>query len=94
VVLEDYPGAPDEGDQSDAGGDALGATVERELSFAVRSLLVERANRLTEALDRVRSGRYGTCQICGTGIAAARLRAIPEATRCVRCQEIQEGLRS
>lgn len=52
------------------------------------------ANRLTEALDRVWSGRYGTCQICGSGIAAARLSTIPEATTCVRCQEIEEGMRS
>ena len=29
-----------------------------------------------------------------SGIAAARLSAIPEATTCVRCQEIEEGMRS
>jgi DnaK suppressor protein len=90
VMLEDYPGAPEMGDQGDGGGDAVSATAERELTFTVRSLLIERANRLAEALDRVRSGTYGTCRICGRDIAAARLQAIPEVTTCVRCQEAEE----
>jgi DnaK suppressor protein len=90
VMLEDYPGAPELGDQGDGGGDAVSATAERELTFTVRSLLVERANRLAEALDRVRSGTYGICGVCGQDIAAARLQAIPEVTTCVRCQESEE----
>ena len=90
VIFEDYPGAFGEGDQGDVGGDSVSATEERELTFSVRSLLVERANRLAEALDRVRSGDYGACQVCGERIAAARLRAMPEVTTCVRCQEAEE----
>jgi DnaK suppressor protein len=90
VMLEDYPGAPEVSDQGDGGGDAVSATAERELTFTVRSLLVERANRLAEALDRVRSGTYGICGVCGQDIAAARLQAIPEVTTCVRCQEAEE----
>ena len=82
VMLEDYPGAPEVGDQGDGGGDAVSATTERELTFTVRSLLIERANRLAEALDRVRSGTYGTCRVCGQDIAAARIQAIPEVTTC------------
>jgi RNA polymerase-binding transcription factor len=57
----------------------------------------ELQRELRQTVDRLKDlggDRYGTCQICGTGIAAARLRAIPEATTCVRCQEIQEGVRS
>jgi RNA polymerase-binding transcription factor DksA len=76
VMLEDDPGTLEEGDQGEIGGDAERATAERELSFAVRSLLVERANRLAEVLDRLRSGAYGTCRVCGKPIAAARLRAM------------------
>jgi DnaK suppressor protein len=90
VMLEDDPGAPEAGDQGDGSGDAVSATAERELTFTVRSLLVERANRLADALDRVRSGTYGLCRVCGQDIAAARLRAIPEVTTCVRCQEAEE----
>ena len=60
---------------------------DREMNFATRSMLVERANKLTEALDRLRDGEYGVCAECGEPIAAARLRVMPEATACVRCQD-------
>ena len=78
VVFEDYPGALEAGDDGEVGGDSVNASEERELSFTVRGRLVERANRLAEALDRLRSGEYGACQACGNQIAAARLRAMPE----------------
>ena len=72
------------------GGTRSNASEERELSFTVRGRLVERANRLAEALDRLRSGEYGACQACGSRIAAARLRAMPEVSTCVACQEAEE----
>ena len=90
VVFEDYPGAPEDDGQGDAGSDGASIGGERELAFEVRGRLVERANRLAEALDRLRFGEYGTCQICGESIAAGRLRAIPEVTTCVVCQDAQE----
>lgn len=90
VVFEDYPGALEAGDDGEVGGDSVNASEERELSFTVRGRLVERANRLAEALDRLRSGDYGTCQACGDAIAPARLRAMPEVTSCLACQEAEE----
>jgi DnaK suppressor protein len=89
VVFEDYPGALEDDGQGDA-GDGASITGERELAFDVRGRLVERANRLAEALDRLRFGDYGTCEICGESIAPGRLRAIPEVTTCVVCQDAQE----
>jgi RNA polymerase-binding transcription factor len=90
VVFEDYPGALEDDGQGDAGSDGASIGGERELAFGVRGRLVERANRLAEALDRLRFGEYGTCQICGEAIAAGRLRAIPEVTTCVACQDAEE----
>jgi DnaK suppressor protein len=58
----------------------------REMSFATRSLLLQRARQLADALDRFREGTYGVCEQCGGPIAAARVRAIPEVVTCVRCQ--------
>ena len=43
----------------EVGGDAVSLNEERELAFEVRGRLEERANRLSEALVRVRSGDYG-----------------------------------
>jgi DnaK suppressor protein len=60
---------------------------DREISFATRSLLVERANRLAAALERLGDGVYGLCDECGEPIAPARLKAVPEVTTCIRCQD-------
>jgi RNA polymerase-binding transcription factor DksA len=62
------------------------------MSFATRSLLVDRANKLAEALERLRGGEYGICEECGEAIAPARLRAMPEVTTCVRCQDRLERM--
>jgi DnaK suppressor protein len=48
---------------------------------------VERVNRLSAALDRLRDGDYGICVECEEPISPARLRALPEVTTCVRCQD-------
>ena len=72
--------------------DVIRLNEDREMSFATRSLLVERANKLAEALERLRDGEYGTCQECGEAIAPARLRAMPEVTTCVRCQDRLERM--
>src|SRR5690349_18258357 len=76
VVFEDYPGALEEDGQGDAGGNAVSPAEERER----RGRLNYRVDRLAEAIERVRAGDYGVCEICGDPIAAGRLRAIPEAT--------------
>jgi len=72
--------------------DVIQVNEDREMSFATRSLLVERANRLAEALERLRNGEYGVCQECGEAIAAARLKAMPEVVTCVRCQDRLERI--
>jgi DnaK suppressor protein len=72
--------------------DVIRLNEDREMSFATRSLLVERANQLAEALDRLRGGEYGVCEECGEAIAPARLRAMPEVTTCVRCQDRLERM--
>jgi RNA polymerase-binding transcription factor DksA len=37
------------------------------------------------ALDRLDDGTWGWCMVCGQPIKEARLRSVPEATRCSRC---------
>jgi RNA polymerase-binding protein DksA len=41
--------------------------------------------RVSAALDRLDDGSWGTCVACGAAIGEARLRAVPEASRCARC---------
>lgn len=78
--------APTLEDQLDAG--LLNS--EREMNFAGRSLLIEKAQRLARALERLGRGEYGPCQECGEFIGLRRLRVMPEVTTCVRCQEVLE----
>jgi DnaK suppressor protein len=52
------------------------------LATADRKLMRE----IEAALARIEDGSYGECD-CGQTIAPARLRALPYAIRCVRCQE-------
>jgi len=93
VVFEEFPGAVGDNTPMADEVDVIRVNEDREMSFATRSLLVEKANKLAEALERLRGGEYGVCQECGETIAPARLRAMPEVTTCVRCQDRLERSR-
>lgn len=45
---------------------------------------------IVAAENRLATGDYGRCEDCGEKIGFARLEAQPAASRCVRCQEIEE----
>jgi len=90
VVFEEFPGSIGDRTAMADEVDLIRVNEDREMSFATRSLLVERANKLAEALERLREGEYGICQECGEPIAPARLRAMPEVLTCVRCQDMLE----
>jgi len=76
-----------EGDRGKDLFDQVQATESRESHFASRDRIVEKMQRVTAAIRRFKDGSYGECAECGQPIAPARLRAIPEATTCVACQE-------
>jgi DnaK suppressor protein len=41
--------------------------------------------QITEALQRMAAGTYGSCVVCGAPIAFERLMVFPEAPNCVEC---------
>jgi len=61
----------------------------RNLDALSYERLSRRARELSNALERVRDGSYGICEECGGAIPAARRRALPGVTTCVRCQELR-----
>lgn len=63
-----------------------------ELEFALMEMSSRTRGRIADALERLREGRYGVCSDCAGPIAGARLRALPFAERCRRCQEETEGV--
>jgi DnaK suppressor protein len=88
-------------EENDAGEKRLHEDVERD--WPDRAVQQESAvvlQRLTEverhelveidaALDRIAHGTYGSCETCGGSIGRQRLRAIPEARKCILCSEIR-----
>jgi DnaK suppressor protein len=92
VVLEEFPGSIADNTPLADDVDVIRQNEDREMSFATRSLLVDKANKLAEALERLEDGEYGICAECGENIAPARLRAMPEVTTCVRCQDRLERM--
>jgi len=80
---KDVEHARDEGDQAQL-------SERQDINVMTRERLAERINRLTAALERLVEGTYGTCDVCGGDIERARLEALPEAVRCLKCQERSE----
>ena len=59
-----------------------------------KTLLQMRARtveHIDEALTRLAADQYGTCAVCGLQIAERRLRALPFAVRCKRCEDRREA---
>lgn len=68
------------------------AVADREASLDVATLEreVRELRALQEALRRLAGGEYGVCADCGEDIPYPRLRAEPEALRCIACQQAAE----
>jgi DnaK suppressor protein len=60
---------------------------EREIAVARLDRDTATVRRLRAAVDRVDDGTYGICLECEEPIAPNRLKAIPWAELCIRCQE-------
>jgi len=50
-------------------------------------------SQVKKALDKIEEGNYGICEVCGESIDKARLEAYPEATKCLRCSNL-EGVKA
>jgi RNA polymerase-binding transcription factor DksA len=61
-----------------------------EVSAAVEAAARHALDDIDAALDRINSGRYGTCARCDTPIPLERLLAIPQAPLCMGCQQRAE----
>src|SRR5262249_2612517 len=90
ILVEEWSSAVDANGSLADGGDVICRNADREMSFATRSLLVDRARKLGQALQRLRDGDYGRCEECEEATARGRVRAMPEVTTCVRCQDMLE----
>jgi len=70
--------------------DAATDTFDRSKDFAIDENYKDIIEQINDALRKIDGGTYGMCDRCGTPINPDRLRAIPYATLCIKCQEIIE----
>jgi len=73
--------------------DHLDSSLRGETSAATQAMIDnDRAlqRQITEALERLDTGKYGICERCGKEIGAKRLEALPYVTLCIDDQELIE----
>ena len=79
--------------EGNRGGDVVDAALDSEQN-ELSSQLAEVEGRelalIERALRRIESGEYGTCETCGRKIPVGRLKILPYATMCVKCQREAE----
>lgn len=66
--------------------DAATQSAERELMFELSDNERQSLDAVEAALRKINSGSFGICEACREKIAAPRLKAIPQARYCIRCQ--------
>lgn len=74
----------------DVGDRGLIDTLE-DIGMAVADIRREELTRMDEALGRLEEGKYGLCEDCGEEIDLQRLRVLPYAPCCVKCQKRREA---
>ena len=62
----------------------------RDLEFAINEHETAELDQIDQALKRLDQGVYGICIDCGMEVATERLHALPQAARCMACQEKAE----
>jgi DnaK suppressor protein len=72
----------DVGDEADAATQ----TTERELLFELSDNERQTLDAVEAALRKITQGAYGLCESCREKIGAERLKAIPHARYCIKCQ--------
>lgn len=76
-------------DVQDVGDQALSSSMET-IKISLQDAELDEYNRIAKALEMIEEGTYGICVDCGQPISEKRLKLFPNATRCLKCQEILE----
>jgi DnaK suppressor protein len=76
------------------GGDVVDAALDAaqdEISSKLAEVESRELTNIEVALERMRSGNYGVCEVCGGKIPLARLTALPYVANCIECQRATES---
>jgi len=80
--------ASDEGSEDIV--DRANSAYNREFMFALSGAERDTLFQIEEALRKLDVGGYGACSNCSDEIPEARMKAVPWATYCIDCQELEE----
>ena len=70
----------------EASRNCLTLTSEEQVLLHRTAIFRDRLKKVRQALQRIRDGSFGMCLRCEEPIGEQRLRAMPSALYCVRCQ--------
>lgn len=77
-----------------SGSDVVDAALDAaqdEISCQLAEVESRELGSIENALDRIKQGFYGMCEVCAAKIPMARLNALPYATMCIECQQASEN---
>ena len=71
---------------ADLGTDVFERDLEIDLSNSESRIL----DLIEQAIEKIRKGSFGRCEVCGKQISVARLKVLPYAKHCIDCQRERE----
>ncbi len=71
--------------------DVSGEIYDKEFSAGILSKEYEQLSALRYALEKIERGVYGLCEGCGEPIPKGRLKIMPSATLCVKCESARQS---
>jgi RNA polymerase-binding transcription factor len=88
-------GDVEDGELSSAAGDQhiadhASEMVDREVDVSLEENAEQIVYEIDRAVARLDAGAYGRCERCGQEIPEERLEAVPYATLCVTCKQLEE----
>ena len=93
-IVADHIKESNEGNASTQGGmdegDVGSRSSDQDVALGLVNNSQELLHEVEDAIQRIRDGEYGACEICEEEIPSARLDALPYARMCVRCKSLRE----
>ncbi len=71
-------------------GDQASAEIDRNFMLRLRGREQRLLKKIEEAIEKIDSGSFGVCEVCGEDIDVKRLEARPVTTMCIFCKTEQE----
>ena len=95
-LLEDIRRARQDSVQSDRTsfpevGDLVSASLEKERAFEYGELGVNALRDIDNALEKLKEGTFGICELCSKPIGLRRLKVMPSARLCIECKSKEEA---